>query len=146
MSKESFLKKICLLLLAILPASAMAGDLWEIVSTSVGPDGSAQPYTQKICFSNGGMDPSQMLGGLGSCTFDQKNGNVSAMTFSMTCKTLGMPAGMESMKVAGDARLNGDRFDMRYTIALGGNQAFPGGDFTMAGSLEAHKVGQCSEH
>lgn len=63
----------------------------------------------------------------------------------MTCKTPGMAADLESMKVAGDARLNGDRFDMRYTITMGGNPP-PGGDFKMAGSLEAHKVGPCSEH
>ena len=139
------MEKICLLLLVIMAAPAIAGDLWEVVSTSVGPDGKPQPHTQSICFPNGGMDPSQMLGGLGNCTFDQKNGDASAMTFSMTCKTPGMAADLESMKVAGDARLNGDRFDMRCTITMGGTQP-PVGDFKMTGSLEAHKVGPCSEH
>ena len=86
-----------------------------------------------------------MLGGLGNCSFDQKNGNASAMTFAMTCKAQGMPAELESMKVAGDARLNGDKFDMRYTITVGGNQTLPGNDFKMNGNLEAHKVGQCKE-
>ena len=56
-----------------------------------------------------------------------------------------MPAELESMKVAGDARLNGDKFDMRYTITVGGNQTLPGNDFKMNGNLEAHKVGQCKE-
>jgi len=139
------MEKICLLLLAVIAGPVFAGDLWEVISTSVGPDGSPQPYTQKICFPKGGVDPSQMLGGLGNCSFDQKSGNASAMTFAMTCKTQGMPAELESMKVAGDARLNGDKFDMRYTITVGGNQTLPGGDFKMNGNLEAHKVGQCKE-
>lgn len=139
------MKRICLLLSAVIAGPALAGDLWEVVSTSVGPDGKPQPYTQKNCFPKGGMDPSQMLDGLGNCTFDQKSGNASAMTFSMTCKTPGMPVDLESMKVTGDARLTGDNFDMRYTLTVGGNQAMPGGDFKMSGNLEAHKVGQCTE-
>jgi hypothetical protein len=123
----------------------MAGDLWEIVSTSVGPDGNPLSYAEKRCFPTNGMDPSQMLGNLGSCKFSQKNGSASAMTFSMTCNTPGMSSELGSMTVAGDAQLNGDRFDMRYTITVGGDQSLPGGDFTMTGNLEARKVGQCSE-
>ena len=139
------MKLFCFLMMTAIAGSVFAGDLWEVVSTSIGPDGSPQPYTQKICSPKGDVNPSQMLGGLGNCSFDQKNGNALAMTFAMTCKAQGIPAELESMKVAGDARLNGDKFDMRYTITVGGNQTLPGNDFKMNGNLEAHKVGQCKE-
>jgi hypothetical protein len=139
------MKNPCLLLLAALTAPAQAGDQWEIVSASADPDGKTIPYTQRICMPSGGMDPAQMLGGLGNCTFDQKSGDETAMTFAMTCKTPDMPADLGSMKVSGDAKLNGDRFDMRYSITVGGDQSLPGGDFKMPGSLEARKIGTCSE-
>ncbi len=137
------MQKIIFLVLSITVYPVFAGDLWEINSTSVGPDGKSQPYSQKSCFPKDGMDPSKVLGNMGDCTFDQKNGNATAMTFIMTCKTPGMPAGLDSMKVSGDANLNGDVFDMRYTMAVGANQALPGGDFKMSGNLTAHKIGPC---
>lgn len=139
------MNKLSFLILMLLSNSVFAGDLWEINSTSVGPDGSPQPLAQQICFPTGGVDPSKMLGGLGSCTMDQKNGNTSAMTFAMTCKIPGMSADLDSMKVAGEAKLKGDKFDMRYTISVGGDQKLPGGDFKMNGDLAAHKVGSCTE-
>lgn len=146
LSKESFVRSIAVLLLAFMSAPVFAGDLWEIVSTSVGPDGSPIPNTQRKCLPKDAADFTQMLGELGSCTFDQKNGDASAMTFVMTCKMQGMLAELGSIKVAGDARLNGDQFDMRYTIAMvGSNQSSPGAGFGMTGNLEAHKVGQCGE-
>ena len=139
------MKKTACLLSALITFPALAGDLWEVTSTSVGPDGKPMGYTQKHCFPKDGMDPSLLLSKLGSCTFDQENGDVSAMTFSMTCKTPGMPAELEPVKVSGEARLNGDRFDMRYAIAVGGNRGLPGGDFKMRGNAEARKIGQCDE-
>lgn len=120
-----------------------AGDLWEISSTSAGPDGTPQTFMEKKCLPKDGADPSQMLDDLGNCTFDQKSGTASAMTFTMTCKIPGMPAGLDSMKVSGDANLGGDKFDMRYSITAGGSHASPGGDFRMSGSAEARKVGNC---
>lgn len=137
------MKRIVLILSAIIASPAYAGDLWEIVSTSAGPDGKPSPYTQKSCFPRDSMDASKILGDLGNCTFDQKTGDASAMTFSMTCTTSGMPKGLASMKVTGDSKLAGDKFDMRYVIKMAGSE--PGEDFNMTGSLEAHKVGQCDE-
>jgi hypothetical protein len=129
-----------------LAGHCQAGDLWEVRSTSLGPEGKPVPYTQTSCFPAGGvMDPAQVLGTLGSCVFDRKNGNASAMSFELTCKTPGMPADLGSMKVVGEARLNGDRFDMNYTFSVGGNQGAAGGDFKMSGSAEGRKIGQCNE-
>ena len=139
------MKKICLLLLILMVGPAVAGDLWKIVSTSFGLDGKPLPYTQQNCFPKDAVDPSQILGGLGSCTFDQKSGSASSMTFALTCRTPGMPAEVGSMKVTGDARLNGDSFDMRYAMTVGGNQTLPDGNFRMSGSVQAHKIGHCSE-
>lgn len=136
------MRNVGLLLAGIMSFPAFAGDLWEVTSTSVSPDGTSIPYTQSICFPKDSVDPAQMLGGLGNCTFDQKSGNTSAMTFTMTCKTQGMPSDLAAMKVAGDASLSGDRFDMRYVITVGGNQGSEGG-FKMSGKAEARKVGQC---
>jgi hypothetical protein len=136
---------IAVLLLAFMSAPVCAGDLWEVVSTSVGPDGSSVPNIQKSCLPKNAADPAQMLNDLGNCTFDERSGTASALTFVMTCKLPGMPADMGSMKVAGDAKLSSDKFDMRYTIEVGGDKNLPGSDFKMVGSLEAHKVGPCSE-
>lgn len=123
-----------------------AGDLWEFKSISLGPEGKPVPYTQNSCLPAGGaMNPAQVLGNLGSCAFDRKTGNASAMSFDLTCKTPGMPADLGSMKVTGDARLNGDRFDMNYTITVGGNQGAAGGGFKMTGSAEGRKIGRCNE-
>lgn len=137
------MKNTYFLLMAAISFPVYAGDLWEINSTSAGPDGNPLTYTENKCIPRDGMNPSQMLTNLGNCTFDQKSGDASALTFSMTCKMQGMPAGMESMRVNGDARMNGDQFDMRYTIAMGGGKAGPGGDFKMTGSAAARKIGQC---
>jgi len=139
------MKMTCLLLSAFMAGPVLAGDLWELASKSVGPDGTPVTFTQRQCLPKDGIDPSQVLDGVGNCVFDRKSGNASAMTFSMTCKTAGMPAELASVKVAGDARLNGDRFDMRYTITLGGEQSSPGGSFKMTGSLEARRLGPCNE-
>ena len=139
------MKAILLIASAVISCPAWAGDLWEVVSSSQAPDGSRIPFTEKICFPKDGVDPAKMLGSLGSCSFDQKTGSSAAMSFVMTCRTPGMPANLDSMKVAGDARLQGDRFDMRYSITIGGNQAIPGGDFKMTGSVDARKVGTCNE-
>ena len=140
------MKNIRLLMLGIMSFPVYAADLWEVTSTSAGPDGTPTPYTQNLCFPKDSIDPAQMLGDLGNCTFDQKSGAVSAMTFIMTCKTAGMPPELEGMKVTGDASLSGNRFDMRYVITVSGNQGSAGGDFKMNGNVEAHKVGQCDAH
>lgn len=137
------MKSLSLLLAGIISVPAFAGDLWEVASTSLGPDGALLPYTQNICFPNGGVDPAQMLGGLGNCTFVQKNGNASAMTFTMLCKMEGMPIELSSMNVSGDASLNGDVFNMHYVITTNVKQGATGGDFKMNGKAEAHKTGQC---
>lgn len=139
------MKRIAVILLVFMSAPVYAGDLWEIVSTTAGPDGSPLSDTQRKCFPKDGADATHMLGDLGNCTFDQKDGNASAMTFAMTCRIQGMPANMGSFKVAGDAKLNSDKFDMRYTLTLGGDPAMPGADLKMSGRMDAHKVGQCSE-
>jgi hypothetical protein len=139
------MKRIAVLLLVFMSAPVCAGDLWEIVSTSVAPDGSPMSDTQRKCLPKDDVDATRMLGDLGNCTFDQKDGNASAMTFALTCRIQGMPANMGSFKVAGDAKLNGDKFDMRYAITLGGDPAMPGADLKMSGHMDAHKVGQCSE-
>jgi hypothetical protein len=132
------MKNEWVLLLAMVAMPSFAGDLWEVASTSAGLDGKPLPFNQRICFPSGGMDSSLVLGGAGNCTFDHKSGDASAMTFAMTCKTPGMPADVEAIKVTGDARLSGKKFDMRYTMAIGKS-------FSMKGSVDAHKVGQCSE-
>ncbi len=134
-----------LLLLALAASPAFAGDLWEVASISRGPDETPLPHTQNTCFPENGMDPAQMLGGLGECRFEQKNGNANAMRFVMSCRTPGMPTGLDAMKVTGEARLQGDHFDMRYTVTVSGNQALPGGDFKLTGSVEARKLGHCNE-
>lgn len=139
------MKSIVLVLLALMAVPASAGELWEIESTSTGPDGTPQTQTQKNCFPAGAVDPATMMGDMGSCTFDQKSGDASAMTFALTCTLPGMPAGTGAMKVSGDAQLNGNDFAMRYTITPAGNSSAPGGDFRMTGSAKAHKVGTCSE-
>jgi hypothetical protein len=139
------MRRIAVLLLAFMSAPVYAGDLWEIVSTTAGPDGSPMSDTQRKCLPKDGADATRMLGDLGNCTFDQKDGNASAMTFAMTCRIQGMPANMGSFKVAGDAKLNSDKFDMRYTLTLGGDPAIPGADLKMSGRMDAHKVGQCNE-
>ncbi len=136
------MNKTCFLLLAAIAAPAMAGDLWEISSTSAGPDGAPLTYTDKKCLPKDGMNASQLLDGMGACTFDQKSGDATAMTFSMTCQMPGMPAELASMKVAGDAKLSGDTFDMRYTVTPGASRS-PGGDFRMTGNATARRVGQC---
>lgn len=141
------MQRICCLLLTLIAGPVFAGELWDVVSTSQGPDGSPHPYSQKICFPKGNVDPAQMLGGAESCAFDQKSGDATAMKFIMTCKVQGMPAELASIKVAGDARLNGDNFDMRYVITMASNEIGPGaGNFGMNGNLQARRIGQCDEH
>ncbi len=132
--------------LALLLASsfAHAGDLWEITSSSMGPDGKPMPYTTSQCLPSNAMDPATALGGMGSCTFDQKTGTPSAVTFSMTCKTPGMPADLGSMRVTGDATLSGNSFDMRYVITTGPQATGPGSDFKMSGTAHAQKKGPCN--
>lgn len=137
------MQKALILLLAAMAAPALAGDLWEITSTSTGPDGSPETFTEKKCLPKDGMNPSQALGDLGNCKFDQKSGDAAAITFTMTCKLPGMPDELAAMKVAGDAKLNGDNFDMRYTITVDAKKEAPGADFKMSGSAKAHKTGQC---
>ncbi len=130
------------MLLAAAPATA--GDLWEITSLSMGPDGKPMPYTTSQCLPANAMDPATVLGGMGSCTFDQKSGTASAVTFSMTCKTPGMPAELGSMKVTGDANMSGSSFDMRYVISAGPQATGIGSDFKMNGTAHAQKKGACS--
>ncbi|WP_297571954.1 DUF3617 family protein [uncultured Deefgea sp.] len=128
-------------------APALSGELWEITSSSIGPDGVAMPLTQKQCLPNNGMNPSAVLAGMGQCVFDQKNGNASAMAFTMTCKTPNMPQGLDAMKIVGDAKMSADRFDLRYTIAIAGSAVQQsGGDFKMSGSAQAKKLGKCTEY
>ena len=140
------MQKACFLFLAALAAPALAGDLWEITSTTYGPDGAPLTATEKKCLPKGGMNPSQVLGNMGGCTFDHKSGDATAMTFSMTCKMQGMPAELSAMKVTGDARLDGDLFSMHYTIAAVTAQDTPGSKFTMRGKAEAHKAGSCPDN
>ena len=123
---------------------AQAGDLWEITSSSMGPDGKPMPYSTTQCLPANAMDPAAVLGGMGSCTFDQKSGTASAVTFSMTCKTPGMPAELGSMKVTGDANMSGSSFDMRYVITAGPQATGIGSDFKMNGTAHAQKKGTCN--
>ncbi len=144
------MRTIVRVLLAALAAPAIAGDLWEITSTTAGPDGNPLPYTDKKCLPKDGMNAAQMLDGMGDCKFDEKSGDAAAMTFSMTCRLPGVPAGLPSMKVSGDARLAGDKFDMRYVVTPGGGQSpgkgqAAGDDFSMSGSAAARKIGSCDE-
>ncbi len=133
----------CICMLSFAPL-AHAGDLWEITSTSMGPDGKPMPYSTTQCLPANGMDPSAVLGGMGSCTFDQKNASGSTVTFSMTCKTPGMPAELGSMRVTGEATLNGGSFDMRYAISTGPQATGAGSDFKMNGTAHAQKKGTCN--
>ena len=135
------MKSLGFFMVGIMSFPVFAGDLWEVTSTSSGSDGTPIPYTQSICFPDGIVDPAQILNGIGNCTFGQKNGNTSAMTFTMTCKSTGMPD--ELANVTGDASLNGNQFNMNYVITMTANQGSAGGDFKMSGKASAHKVGQC---
>ncbi len=128
----------------ILSFPVLAGDLWEVTSTSVSPDGTSDPATQSICFANGMLDPAQVLGGLGNCTFEHKSGTLSAMTFSMTCRTPGMPQDLLAMNVTGDASLNGNNFNMHYVITLKSTQHATEENFKMNGSAQAKKTGTCN--
>jgi len=67
------------------------------------------------------------------------------MSFSLTCKLPGMPSDLGAMKVTGDARLNANSINMRYTITPSNPQNSAGGDFRMNGNMEGRKVGQCTE-
>ena len=118
---------------------AFAGDLWEITSASLSPDGQTIPLSQTRCLPANAMNPSALLDSMGSCSFDQKSGTATSMTFSMTCKTPGMAADPGAMKVTGDATMSANAFDMRYTITAGS------AGFKMTGSAQARKVGACSE-
>jgi len=140
------MKKIFFLLLGAFSAHALAADLWEITSTTQGPDGAPITYTEKKCLPKDGMNPSQALNNMGDCVFDQKNGNATAVNFSMTCKMPGMPAELSAMKVAGDAKLDGDSFTMHYTITAVTRSDSPGANFSMKGTAEARKTGQCKEN
>jgi hypothetical protein len=137
---------LCFLMVFITSSTAFAGDLWEVSSTSFSLDGTSAPYTQRSCFPKDGLDLAKILGGLGNCTIVQKSGNSSAMTFSMTCKTQGIPAELASMNVTGDSSLNGSSFNMHYVITVNFAQGAKVGDFKMSGTAEAHKLGQCDEH
>ena len=122
----------------LLLGNAHAGEQWEIVSSTQAPDGRQIPLTQTKCVPADTMNPSTLLEGLGSCTFDQKNTSGASMTFSMHCKTPGMPADLDSMKIAGDATLGAGAFDMRYVITAGAG-------FRMEGTAKARKLGMCTE-
>lgn len=123
--------------------AASAGDLWEFSSQSSDPDGKAIPHAERKCLPAEGTDPAKLMDGLGACSYDRKSGTSSHLTFVMTCKTPGMPAALGAMKVAGDAKLSGSEFDMRYTITVGDPSA-PGADFKMTGTLTGRKVGTCN--
>jgi hypothetical protein len=140
------MKKICFLLFAAMAAPALAGDLWEITSMTTGPDGAPISFTEKKCLPKDGMTPSQALGNMGNCVFDSKSGDDAAMNFSMTCKMQGMPPELSAMKVTGDAKLDGDKFSMHYTLMAVTTQDTPGSKFTMTGQAEARKTGQCKEN
>jgi hypothetical protein len=137
------MKCLCLVLAGIFSLPVFAGDLWQVNSTSAGPDGTPLPFEQKLCFPKDGIDPAQILGSLGNCTFDRKQGNASAMTFSLSCKTAGMPAELAVIKVDGDASLSGNKFSMKYVIIVNANQGSPADAFKMSGKTEAVKVGVC---
>ena len=89
------MKRIALFLLVFGTSSVYAGELWEIVSTSAGPDGTPISNTQTKCLPRNSVDATHMMDELGNCKFDRKSGNDAAMTFAMTCKIQGMPAGAE---------------------------------------------------
>lgn len=137
---------ICALAMAAFSTAATAatGDLWEFTSSSSDPDGKAIPHAERKCLPVDGVDPSKLLENMGSCTYDHKSGHVSDLKFAMTCRAPGVPASLGAMKVVGDAKLNGARFDMRYTITVGGDSSQPGDDFKMTGNLEGRKVGSCN--
>ena len=139
------MRSMSLFLVCILSFHVFAGDLWEITSTSIAPDGTPIPYTQNLCFPQNSIDPAEILDGLGTCTFDQKNGTPTAMTFIMTCKTAGMPAEVGAIKVTGDANLGGNKFTMNYVISIGENQSASGDNFKMNGKAEASKLGHCDD-
>ena len=140
------MKKACFLLLAAIAAPALAGDTWEITSTTTGPDGAPISLTEKKCLPKDGMNPSKALDNMGSCVFDSKSGDEKAMNFSLTCKMQGMPPELQAMKITGNARLDGDKFSMNYTVTAVTSPDSPGANFTMNGKAEAHKTGQCREN
>ena len=144
--KGIVVRRICLFLVGIMSCSAYAGDQWEVSSASVSSDGTSSPYTQTICVPKDTIDPAQVLGGLGNCTFDQKNGTPAAMIFTLTCKAAGMPSDLVAMSVTGDASLSGNSFSMNYVITMNVKQGSAGGDFKMSGKAEARKIGQCDAH
>lgn len=131
------MRSIVLASCAFVTSNAFAGDLWEITSNSLAPDGQNIPFTQTKCLANNAMSPSAVLNGLGDCSFDQKSGTETAMTFSMSCKIPGMPADTPAMKVTGDATMGANALDMRYVITAGAG-------FKMTGTAKARKVGTCA--
>ncbi len=139
------MQKILFLLLAAMAAPCFAGDLWEINTTTYGPDGTPVTTSEKKCLPKDSANLSHFMGDMEDCTFDQKSGTASAIKFSMTCKMKGMPPELSAMKVAGDAKLDGGHFSMNYTITAVPSKETPGGNFTMKGQAEAHKTGQCTE-
>jgi len=137
------MKYLWLLIASFIVLPVFAGELWEITSTSIAPNGTPISFTQNHCFPNEGINPAEILEGLGNCTFDQKNGTPSTMTFIMTCKTAGMPAEVAAIKVIGDANLSGNKFIMNYVISVGDDPSVSGGNFKMNGKAEANKSGHC---
>ena len=134
------------LLTVVATAAACAGERWEINATALGPDGTPQRYTEQRCLPKGGMDPAHVLGGSGACVFDQKSGTAAALRFVLSCTAPGLPPELAAMKVAGDAHLDGDHFDMHYTVTVADSATLPGADFSLSGSAEARRIGPCEEH
>jgi hypothetical protein len=132
-------------LLGMVAGIACAGDRWEVTATAVAPDGTSQRHTELQCLPAGVIDPLQLLGGTGNCVFDRKSGSATALHFALTCKTPGLPPELASMKVVGDAHLAGDRFDMRYAVTAGDSSVAAGADFSMNGTAEGRRLGDCTE-
>ncbi len=134
------------LLLAWTSGSALGDELWQIDSTASVPGGPPLTQSESQCMPQAGMDPSRALPGVGDCTFLHKQGNASAMTFELECRLPGTPTEIPAIRVAGDARLAGEHFDMRYTVHMGQEAGAAGSDFTLTGSVVARRTGSCTPH
>ena len=137
---KSFLPLLC----AVLGAPALAGDLWELTSTSTSPGVPAQTHSETQCLPADGMDPARLMPEMELCKYLQKSGTTAALRFVLDCQLPGMPAEIASIRVSGDAHLVGSHFDMRYDIRMTDASGAAASDFSMSGSLDGRKAGTCS--
>ena len=142
----SLLCRVLCLLLAATATLARADDLWQIDSSTSTPGGPALTHRDTQCLPGEGMDPARVVPAMENCRFLQKSGTAAALRFVLECRLAGMPPELGAIHVAGDARLSGDHFDMRYAIDMGAGGATPGSDLTMSGALTAQRLGSCAPH